>query len=263
MADPNRAWRFMRKPLLAGALVGAQVFRAVHRPDLPSLTDQDPSTRFENEDLPPITVVFLGDSTVTAPGVTPLDDSWARQVAIHLSSRFSVDLVSVAAGGAKARDVLDDQVGRALAVDPDLAYVAVGANDAMRMTPVARFESEMDRIVGTLDAALPAVGVAGVGDIGTIPRLPALAAGVARVRARSLDRAIARVVARHPRTRKSNAWGERWLPFETDPDAWAPDLFHASGKGHALYAGAAIPVVDELLELSPPVGRGGSAGSSR
>ena len=82
-----------------------------------------------------------------------------------------------------------------------------------------------------------------------MPRLPALARGFARVRSRSIDRAIARVAQRYPRVRKSSAWGPGWEALETDPEMFAPDLFHASAKGHGLFARAAIPVVEELLEI--------------
>ncbi len=250
MAAPHRR-RFLvhtieDATLLLAAATG-QLLHAIHRPDLPFLPDQDPSGVFGDPAAPSLRVVFLGDSTVTSPGVSPLDAAWPRQVARHLAVRHHVVLLSVARGGAKARDVLAHQLERAVALAPDLAVVSVGGNDALRGTPVARFEDEYERIVRRLEAAVPAVVCSGVGDLGTIPRLPALVRGVVRVRGRSLDRAIARVLARHPRVRKTETWGPRWEPFARDPDLWAADLFHASARGHDLYAAAAIPEIDRAL----------------
>jgi lysophospholipase L1-like esterase len=199
--------------------------------------------------LPPLTIAFLGDSSVTAPGVSPLDHSWPRQVAFHLSDRYHVTATSVAVGGAKVRDVLDEQVDAALALEPDIVYVSVGSNDALRATPVKRFEEDYDAMVATLHEQVPAVGLSGIGDLGTIPRLPAPARGLARVRARAINAAVARVAANYDRTVKSNAWSAMEDVFGLDRSMFADDLFHASADGHLLFAAVARPVADRLVDI--------------
>ena len=250
MTTLGTAWRIVRPPLAAGGILAGQMLHAIHRSDLPYLPDQDPSGRFGDPALPPLRITVLGDSSVTAPGVVPLDACWARRVAAHLSDRYRVELISVARGGSRVEDVLDGQLGDALATDPDLAWVAVGSNDALRGTTVARFEEQYAEIVSMLADAASSVGCSGIGDLGTIPRLPTLVRGVARVRARSFDNAIARVVAGHHRARKTESWGPQWAMFDTDVSTFADDLFHASARGHGLFAElGVIPVVDELLGL--------------
>jgi lysophospholipase L1-like esterase len=244
-----RTWKFVKPPLTAGAVLAGQMARAIYRNDLPSLENQDPSGTFGDPESPPLRMVFLGDSSVTAPGVDPLDWSWPRQVAIHLAQRFYVEAISVAVGGSKARDVLDTQLEAALAYRPDIAYISVGSNDALRATPVSRFESELDRVVARLHAEVPAVGVSGIGDLGTIPRFPSVARGIARVRGRAIDRAINRVVANYPRTAKSNAWDVMYPAFVERPELFAEDLFHASAQGHLVFASAGRPVSDRLVEI--------------
>jgi len=242
-------WNVVKRPLAIGGLFGAQMIHAIQRPDLESLTDQDPTGTFGDPGLPPLRIVVLGDSTVTCPGVDPLDACWARRTAIAFSDRYHVDLVSVAVGGSKIFDVRGEQVHRAVLAGGDLAVVCVGGNDALRMTPVGRFEAAYDDILRTLTSAFPAVAVCGVGDLGTIPRLPALARGTARIRARSIDHAISRVAHRYD-VPKSRAWGTEYAAFEYDPGVWAGDLFHASAAGHAIYAEAAIPLTEEALRRS-------------
>lgn len=257
-------WRMAKRPLALAGVIAGQMAHAIHRPDLPSLTDQDPSGVFGDAALPPLRITVLGDSVVTAPGVEPLDACWARRTAIHLSDRYLVELVSVARGGSKARDVLADQVEQAIATAPDIVYVCVGGNDALRATPVARFEDEYDQIVAALHAAVPVVGCSGVGDLSVIPRLPSIAGGVAKVRGRSVDNAISRVVSRYPRARKSNAWHPGYDAFVTNPETWAGDLFHSSAEGHALFAEyGSIPLVEELLELRAALDAPGGGGSSQ
>ena len=149
--------RVLRKPLFAVALLVVQVLRAAHRKDLPSLENQDPSGVFGDPLKPRLRIVVLGDSSVTAPGVEPLDAAWPRQIARHLSDRFYVELLSVAVGGSKTRDVISDQLHPAIEFKPDIAFVSAGANDALRATPLSRFESEFEHIVGQLDHHVPGV----------------------------------------------------------------------------------------------------------
>lgn len=233
---------------LAGVLVG-QVLHAGYRNDLPSHQNQDPSGDFGDEALPPLRIVFLGDSSVTAPGVEPLDACWARQLSFHLTDRFRVEARSVAVGGSKVRDVVESQVEAALAHDPDIVYVSVGSNDALRGTPIAQFEEDYRSMATTLHDAVPAVGLSGVGDLGCIPRLPELARGVAKVRSRSVNNAIARIAADLPRAVKSNPWGVTWLGFYEDEAMFAGDRFHASAKGHLAFAEVARPMGDRLVEV--------------
>ncbi len=231
------------------ALVGP-VLHAVHRSDLPSLDNQDPSGAFGAEDAPLLRIAVLGDSSVTAPGVVPLDACWVRRLALGLADRYRVEVCSIAVGGSKARDVLATQVAAAIATRPHIALVSVGANDALRATPLRRFEAEIDQILTTLCAAGIAVGISGIGDLGTIPRLPNVPRRAARIRGRMIDRAVRRAARRHPGVLKSDTWGPGWKPFVSGDPAviFAPDMFHASAEGHAIYAASMQVVLDGLLE---------------
>jgi lysophospholipase L1-like esterase len=242
------AWKLIRPPLIAGTVLAGQMARAILRNDLPSLDNQDPSGTFGDPAAPPLRLVFLGDSSITAPGVEPLNHSWPRQMAMHLGTSYRVEAISFAVGGSKAGDVLSNQVDAALASNPDIAYIAVGSNDALRGTPVARFEVEFDSVVSRLYDRVPAIGLSGIGDLGTIPRIPELARGIARVRARAIDRAIARVAARYPRTIKSWVWDVMAIDFAQRPELFASDLFHASAEGHLAFATIGTPMADRLVE---------------
>ncbi len=243
------AWKLVRPPLAAAGLLAGQLAHAALRDDLPTLENQDPSGVFGEVSAPLLRLVFLGDSSVTAPGVEPLDHSWARQIAIHLAERFRVDALSVAVGGSKVRDVIEEQLDRALVFEPDIAYVSVGSNDALRGTSVQRFESDYDVLVRELHGSVPALGLSGIGDLGTIPRLPELAKGIARIRSRAINNAVARVASRYPRAVKSNAWDVMRNRFDRDLTLFAPDMFHASSEGHLVFATVARPVADRLVDI--------------
>lgn len=241
--------RLVRVGGLTGVLVG-QVVYASRRRDLPALTNQDPSGDFGDPALPRLRIAVLGDSAVTAPGVEPLDDAWPRRIALRYADTHHVELRSFARGGARAANVLAHQVDAAIAARPDIAIVFVGANDAMRGTPVAHYEAALDAILDRLTAAVPAVGAVGVGDLGTIPRIPTLLRAVATVRARAIDRAARRSVARHPGVLKVVTWGPQWSEwYSPDTSAlFAADMFHPSAMGHASYARGFALLVDALVE---------------
>lgn len=242
-------WKGMKPGITLGTLLAGQIAHAILRDDLPSLENQDPSGTFGSRDAPPLRIVFLGDSSVTAPGVEPLDDSWPRQMAIHLSDRFRVEALNVAVGGSRVRDVLDGQVDEALSLNADIAYVAVGSNDALRGTRIGQFEHDFNEVVARLHDEIPAIGLSGIGDLGTIPRIPVLLQGIARVRARAIDRAIARVSATYDRAIKSNVWNIMSIDFVQQPDLFAADLFHASAAGHLAFARVGAPMADALVDL--------------
>jgi lysophospholipase L1-like esterase len=233
----------------ATLLVAAgQVLHAAHRPDLPGLQNQDPSGWFGDPDDPPLQVLALGDSSITAPGVFPIDACWIRQLAELAAGSHRVELVSLGVGGSRASDVLERQVPAAMAHRPDIAIVSVGANDALRTTSLGSYEKDLAQVVDALLELTPHVGMAGIGDLGVIPRLPLFAQTYARVRARSFNNAIARVAAQRSLP-KSETWGPLWEPFATDPDGviFTHDRFHASAHGHAIFAESMRPVMVELL----------------
>lgn len=243
-----------KRPLAAFGILLSQVWHTGHRPDLPSLTNQDPSAVLGDPANPPLRIVLLGDSSITAPGVHPLDDCWARRVGHHLAEDYHVTLINLASGGTRAADLLKYQVPAAIAHAPDMALVSVGANDALRSVAVIDYERDLTQILDRLSDHIPAVGITGIGDLGPLPRLPTIGRAWARVRARSFDRSIARVAHKLdvPRT---ITWGPIWDAFE-DPrnenSMYAADLFHASGKGHAYFAMAWLEVTDVLLERLGP-----------
>lgn len=236
-------------PVAAVVVVATQVLRAAHRTDLPSFLNQDPSGTFGTHGAPGLRIVALGDSSITAPGVEDLDDTWIRRVVRHLGSRFFVELISVAVGGAKARDVLEGQLAEAERLRPDVAVVSVGANDALRGVTPGRYRVELQMIVDRLEQTGAAVVVYGMGDMGCIPRLPPSLRPWATRRSEAFDRVARQVAARSARTVKVHTQGDVRTAFR-DPALFAGDLFHANGAGHAVFAAAALPAFEAAIALS-------------
>ena len=238
----------MRKTGAALAVAAGQVLHAAHRPDLPGLQNQDPSGTFGHPQHPSLTILALGDSSITAPGVVPLDSAWIRRITHDVARTHHVTLISLAVGGSKAADVLERQLPAALVYDADIVFVSVGANDALRTTPLRSFERSLHSVIEELVQHTAHVGLSGIGDLGLISRLPPFAQTYGRVRARSFNNAIARVAADFGLP-KSATWGPMWEPFETNPGGliFTHDQFHASADGHAIFTQSMKPVMTELL----------------
>ncbi|MFQ5554608.1 MAG: GDSL-type esterase/lipase family protein [Acidimicrobiia bacterium] len=245
--------RLLKRGVVGFTVLTGQVMHAAHRRDLPSFQNQDPSADLGNPANPRLRIVLMGDSSMTAPGVYPLDLCWPRRLAHDLTDRYFVELRSVAIGGSKAADILRDQIEAALAFEPHMVLISVGANDALRAVPVASYERDLGEIVRRLSADVEAIGLSGIGDLGSLPRLPEIPRAWARVRGRSFNRALQRVAHRYGAP-KSETWGPIWRPFsEGDLRVFADDRFHASAEGHAIFAMAMRPVVEALVEKLEPL----------
>ncbi len=231
---------------LAGMVVLAgEALYAVRRP-LPSFNGYDPSGSFGDSSLPVLRITVLGDSTVTGPGLEHPDDTFVRQIALDLSSRFHVILTSLAVGGARAGDVLRRQVPGAIELDTDLTLISVGGNDVLRATPVWAFERNLDAIVAAMRTVSRSVVLMGVGDIGTVPRFPLPLDRLATLTGRMADGVHARVAERNG-AGKVDHWGRSAQAFR-DPSVFSSDLFHPNATGHRIWADAVLPEVERAVE---------------
>lgn len=239
--------QWLKRGLLGGAIVlGLETAYAFLRPS-PDLDSFDPSGEFGDPDQPTLRIAVLGDSSVTAPGVSGADDIWVRRVCQRMAESHHVVLRSFAVGGAMAHDLIREQLPPALVFDPDLVFVSVGANDAIKGVPLRVFERNLDHLVESLAAAGAVVVQSGVGDLGSIPRLyPPLRYLMSR-RALRFDRAHWRVAKRHAATVVDQRSDDRSVWYE-NRELWADDLFHVSPHGHARWAETTWRSISHLVE---------------
>lgn len=244
-------------PAIGSVVVAWQVAHALNRSDLPSLTNQDPSGVFGRPGLPPLHLVAMGDSTITAPGVEPLDACVARRAAIQLADRYRVRVTSVGQGGSRVRDALIGQLPAVQAAQPDLVLLSLGANDALHGTRMSSFRVDFDALLSALSDRCPVV-VGGVGDLGTIPRIPASLRWLVRRLSRRVDTVMSELAAKYPNVTKAVTWTADPSPFQDAPHLFADDRFHANADGHAVFAEGIRPSLEAALNLigdSAPSGK--------
>ncbi len=228
------------------ATLGAEAVYAVRR-SLPSVTGHDPSGVIGDRSRPEVTVLLLGDSTITGSGLESPDDIWIRQVAARLGDRWRFRLVSLARGGARTHEVLAEQLPEALKHRADLVMVSAGANDVLFVTPLKRVERALMEIVDALGEVAPEVLLTGVGDLGNVPRVPFPLRLLASSRSRAVDRIHALVANRFEYAGKVSA-GAMNSRFTRDLSLFSSDWFHPSRAGHEIWADAVAPMVEAALE---------------
>ena len=238
--------RLIRNGVIAGATVlGLEAAYAVLRPG-PEMPDFDPSAEFGDPSNPMLRVVVLGDSSVTAPGVDGPEEIWVSIVCDRLARDHHVILRSFAVGGSTAHDVIEGQMENAILFGPDLVFVSVGANDALKGVPRRRFADNLDYLVGELADTGAHVVQSGVGELGSIPRLYPPLSNLMSRRARRFDDVHWKVAKAHSTNVAHQRSGDIKIWY-TDRDLWAPDLFHVSAAGHARWADTVWATVEPLV----------------
>ena len=231
---------------MAGATVlGLEAAYAVLRP-APELEEFDPSGEFGDSSNDTLRIAVLGDSSVTAPGVSGPHEIWVSRICERLAEDRHVVLESFAVGGAMAHNVLAGQADAAIDFAPDIFLVSVGANDVIKGVPIGRFETNLDRLIGKLASTGAVVVQSGIGILGTIPRLYPPLSNLMSRRARRFDRIHWKVAADHG-TSVVDQWSDDPRVWRSDRSLWAADLFHVSAAGHARWADTAWRTIEPLL----------------
>lgn len=184
--------------------------------------------------------VALGDSTVEG-----LDDpdgqggyrGWANRLAERIAREQGELLyANLAVRGLKTREVLDEQLGPALEMKPDLAIVVSGTNDILR----PRFDPEhAAHDLERMQRALIEQGATVVSF--TLPDLTPVMPLAWPIRDR-IRRFAAALVAAGKRS------GARVIdftahPVASDPRLWSEDRLHANALGHTRIAEALAEVL--------------------
>lgn len=196
--------------------------------------------------------VALGDSFTEGIGdPEPLSDGglrgWADRVAEELSAgKPEFAYANLAIRGLLLQQILDQQIGPALALKPDLVTLSAGGNDIVfRRSDPDRLAEKIDAGVGLLASSGATVLLFAGPDWGATPVL-----GQIRGKVAVFNENLHTVAARHDAV-MVDLWCLREL---TDPGMWDPDRLHFSPLGHHTIAAAvlnALGVAHHLRPLEP------------
>ena len=201
---------------------------------------------------PAVKVVLLGDSSAAGYGVERVEHTPGARLASGVAEAADrrVYLASFAFVGGQTRD-LDAQIDRALAIEPDVAVILVGANDVTH----SRRPSESVRLLGAAVRRLRDSGtevvVGTCPDLGTIEPVAAPLKQVARLWSRRL--AAAQTIVTVEAGGRTVSLASVLGPEFADSPAlfFGPDRFHPSATGYASLASVLLPSVLAAVGVVP------------
>ena len=212
---------------------------------------------------PALKVALVGDSSAAGYGVLAVEETPGAVLASGLAEGADrrVYLRSTAVVGAQSRD-LGRQLDRALAVEPQVAVMLVGANDVTHSRAPSESVRELAAAVRRCREAGVEVVVGTCPDLGTIEPIAPPLRQVARLWSRRL--AAAQTIATVEAGGRTVSLGSVLGPeFAATPGLFfGPDRFHPSAAGYATLAGVLLPSVlaavgvVPLEELVPEAARG-------
>jgi lysophospholipase L1-like esterase len=172
-----------------------------------------------------------GDDTVGLMG-------FAHRLAVMIDEHYpGLTYANLAVRGRRIRDVVDDQLPKALAMRPDLMTVCVGMNDVTRPAPgFDRTLAELEDLHVRLSKSGATVVTTTFPDIARILPIGRLLAS----RVLEVNDAI-RTAADRYGFRLVDLYN---APSMAESDIWSTDRVHDSPKGHMLFAAAAAEALD-------------------
>ena len=182
----------------------------------------------------------IGDPEPQRPGGIR---GWADRVAEELSEgRPDFRYANLAVSGLLLQEILERQLGPAIALKPDLVTLSAGGNDIVfRRSDPDRLASALDTAVGRLSATGATIVLFTGPDWGDTPLL-----GHIRGRVAVFNENIRTIAVRHQGV-IADLWALRQL---SDPRMWDPDRLHFSPLGHHTIAAMVLESLDVPHNLS-------------
>jgi lysophospholipase L1-like esterase len=197
----------------------------------------------------PVTLrlAVLGDSIGFGQGASRSAHTPASRLTRLLAEHGTTVRTQVfAVPGARSVD-LHAQVDRALAWEPRLAVIVIGANDLAQRVRPEDAGSHLGEAVRRLRRQGAEVVVAPAPDLSVVPQVPpslrpALRQASELLRARQVDAALA------AGARVADLEGETSAAFAADRSLFSDDAFHPSSAGYALITDTLLPEVQAAAE---------------
>ena len=203
----------------------------------------------------PLVFAVLGDSSAVGLGVEQAAETPGVLIAAALTelAERPVRLVRLAVTGAESRE-LGEQVDRALAEQPDVALIMIGANDVTTLTKPAVSVRHLEDAVRRLIAAGCEVVVGTCPDLGTIRPIAQPLRTFARRWSRQM--AAAQTIAVVRAGGRTVSLGSVLGPaFASDRSMFSVDEFHPSALGYAQAAAVLLPSVADAVGVWPAADR--------
>ena len=227
-------------------VLGIEVWLALRREYLPTDHPLDLNRTFGSSAGSPLRFAVLGDSTSAGLGVLDSADAYPTLLARRLVEETgrSVELNVLGISGATTQDVRDEQVPKAVTMDPDLIFIGIGANDVTHLTSLGDIRTYMRHTLEDLHKTGAVIVVAGAPDMRVFAWHQPLRS-LAYLRGKQVTAAIEEV-ARSAGVPTVDLDDETGHYFAAEPEThFSEDRFHPSALGYERWADAIFPVLIE------------------
>lgn len=213
-----------------------------HIPRLPEASG--PTTGRASGQGRPIALIVLGESTAAGVGAATHETALTGQTAQALAQQTGrpVHWRAIGRNGATAQMVYQAVASQLAGRRADVALIALGVNDTIRMHSPARWTSDLRRVIEAVRHQVGPIPIvlAGIPPLERFPALPQPLRAVLGLRARALDLAAAALA-------NTLSQVSHWPTQVRDTNDFAPDGFHPGPVGYAAWGDELAQVMVGLL----------------
>ena len=199
-------------------------------------------------EAPPLRLLLLGESTVAGVGASNHDEGLVGRIAASLSehSGRAIRWRVMGRNGLTARQLRTELVVPATGLEADLAVIALGVNDSVRLNRPGRWRRELEQLIRELRTRCGNIPVflAALPPMGDFPALPQPVRWVLGTRARLLDRASRELAA------STDNLFHVPLPAQLEghiSEYFAEDGFHPSPAGYRVWGKGLAERISEVM----------------
>ena len=197
---------------------------------------------------PPLRLLLLGESTVAGVGASNHDEGLVGRMAASLAGHTgrAIHWHAMGRNGLTARQLRTRLLVPAAGLEADVAVIALGVNDCVRLNSPRRWTRELDQLIRELHNRCGNIPVflAALPPMGDFPALPQPVRWVLGTRARLLDRASRKL---------ANSMENLFhvpLPAQLEghiSEYFAADGFHPSPAGYRVWGEGLAERISEVM----------------
>ena len=203
-------------------------------------------------DMPATTItgavryVALGDST--GVGVGAREGGYVARIFKRIEAvRGGSALTNFCVSGATSADVVNRQLERGVAADPNLVTLGIGINDIGHGLEIEEFAENYDAILKRLKAGTRAtIVVSNLPDISSAPRIPPALRSEYQQRIIMFNQKLEEIARRHGVV-IFDVFGITHEQLPQHPEYFSVDGFHPSDQGYQLWADQMWPTVARVI----------------
>jgi lysophospholipase L1-like esterase len=196
-------------------------------------------TRSNNPATSPFHYVVIGDSTSLGQGAAKQTENYSYQFAqtTLLPKYPSIKISNLGVSGAKTIDVLEKQIEPAIALNPDLIMLSLGANDVTGLVSDADFRRNYTTILQKLTTSKAQVVLLNIPAFSTVPLMWQPYRWLADQRGHQFNQIVVDIGQNYPKVKIVDIYNGTEPEFRLYPERnFAQDKYHPSSAGYGVWA---------------------------